>query len=104
MGFIGEEGKARLQPFEILPGVEQVMPVLAPYKLVSKEFKPESTQVEVSGGVVIGGKKISIIAGPCSIESREQMSSAADSVKKIGANILRGGAFKPRTSPYSFQG
>lgn len=103
IGVIGEEDILRVQPLEVFPGVEKVMPVLAPYKLVSREFKPEKTVVSV-GGVRIGGKKITIIAGPCSIESFDQLLKVAEAVKKAGATILRGGAFKPRTSPYAFQG
>lgn len=103
IGVIGEEDILRVQPLEVFPGIEKVMPVLAPYKLVSREFKPEKTQVSV-GGVKIGGKKIAIIAGPCSIESYDLLLKTAKAVKKAGATILRGGAFKPRTSPYAFQG
>lgn len=98
-----ERGKARLQSLESLPGVESVMPILKPYKLASREFKKENTNIRI-GNIVIGAKKIVIIAGPCSVESIEQMLAAAIAVKKAGATILRGGAFKPRTSPYSFQG
>ncbi len=103
IGVIGEEDKLRVQPLEVFPGVEKVMPVLAPYKLVSSDFKPEKTIVDV-GGVKIGGKRIAVIAGPCSIESPQMLLKIAKAVKKAGATILRGGAFKPRTSPYSFQG
>jgi 3-deoxy-7-phosphoheptulonate synthase len=88
---------------EAYPGVEKVIPVLAPYKLVSREFKPENTIIEVKG-ICIGANKVVVMAGPCSVESREQLATIAKEVKKAGANILRGGAFKPRTSPYSFQG
>ena len=103
IGVIGEEDILRVKPLEIFPGVEKVMPVLAPYKLVSREFKPENTVVETKG-VRIGEKKIVLMAGPCSIESYERLKSIAQEVKKTGTRILRGGAFKPRTSPYSFQG
>ncbi|RMF96937.1 MAG: 3-deoxy-7-phosphoheptulonate synthase [Candidatus Schekmanbacteria bacterium] len=98
-----ERGKARLQSLESLPGVESVMPILKPYKLASREFKSENTIIKV-GNVKIGGKKVVVIAGPCSVESYGQMLSAAKAAKKAGASLLRGGAFKPRTSPYSFQG
>ena len=98
-----ERGKARLQSLESLPGVESVMPILKPYKLASREFRKENTNIRV-GKIVIGAKKIVIIAGPCSVESIDQMLAAAVAVKKAGATVLRGGAFKPRTSPYSFQG
>ncbi len=104
VGVIGPEEIARIQPFEIFPGVEQVIPVLAPYKLVSREFKPQNTVVNIREGVSFGQEKIMVIAGPCSIESREQFSKVAEKVKQSGAHLLRGGAFKPRSSPYSFQG
>lgn len=104
IGVIGPEDKVRVQPLEVFPGVEKVMPVLAPYKLVSCDFKPERSVVEVTPDVKVGGKEIVVIAGPCSIESKEQLAGIAKEVKKTGAKILRGGAFKPRTSPYSFQG
>jgi 3-deoxy-7-phosphoheptulonate synthase len=103
IGVIGEEDILRVQPLEVFPGVEKVMPVLAPYKLVSKDFKPEKTVVDV-GGVKIGAKKIVVMAGPCSIENQQMFLKVAKHVKESGASILRGGAFKPRTSPYSFQG
>jgi 3-deoxy-7-phosphoheptulonate synthase len=80
-----------------------VVPILKPFKLVSRELKRENTEIDVDG-VVIGGREIQVIAGPCSVESREQILQIAETVKKGGANILRGGAYKPRTSPYSFQG
>ncbi len=103
IGVIGEEDLLRVQPLEIFPGVEKVMPILAPYKLVSREFKPADTVVEVDG-VKIGGKRLTVLAGPCAVENFELLLSIARSVKKAGASVLRGGAFKPRTSPYSFQG
>jgi len=103
IGVIGKEDILRVQPLEVFPGVEKVMPVLAPYKLVSREFKPEDTVIEVKG-VKIGGKKIVVMAGPCSIEKYDLLLETAKKVKEAGATILRGGAFKPRTSPYSFQG
>lgn len=86
-----------------LPGVSKVMPVLHPYKLAARETKHETTVVKCDG-VCIGGTKVVVMAGPCSVESEEQMEAAAQGVKKAGATILRGGAFKPRTTPYSFQG
>lgn len=103
VGLIGNEDQVRVQPLERLPGVEKVMPVLPPYKLVSREFHPENTVIEI-GDVKIGGEEIVVMAGPCSVESEESLLKIARSVKKAGASILRGGAFKPRTSPYSFQG
>lgn len=104
IGFIGPEDVLRIIPLEVFPGVERVMPVLAPYKLVSREFKREDSTIEVRGGVKIGGKKIVVMAGPCSVESHESILSVAKKIKEAGASILRGGAFKPRTSPYDFQG
>lgn len=103
IGIIGEEDVLRVQPLEIFPGVEKVMPILSPYKLVSREFRHENTVINVDG-INVGGKKIVVMAGPCSVESRELLLYIAKAVKKSGAAILRGGAFKPRTSPYSFQG
>ncbi|MCM8823568.1 MAG: 3-deoxy-7-phosphoheptulonate synthase [Candidatus Omnitrophica bacterium] len=104
LGVIGEEDRARLQPFEVFPGVEKVMPVLSPYKLVSREFKQEDSIIKINNEVSIGGKEIIVIAGPCAIESEEQLFKVAEAVKLAGAKVLRGGAFKPRTSPYNFQG
>jgi len=104
IGVIGPEDILRSQPLEAFPGVEKVMPVLAPYKLVSRDFKPQDSVIKIKGKLEIGGKKIVVIAGPCSIESEEQLREVATRVKAAGARILRGGAFKPRTSPYSFQG
>lgn len=98
-----ERGKHRLQALEALPGVEQVFPILKPYKLASKEVRPTPTVIECNG-VKIGGDNFSVIAGPCSVESREQIMETARIVREAGAHILRGGAYKPRTSPYSFQG
>lgn len=104
IGFIGPEDALRTIPLEVFPGVEQVMQVLAPYKLVSREFKKVNTVIKLPHNTTVGGKKISVMAGPCSIESYEGMLSIGKKVKSLGANILRGGAFKPRTSPYDFQG
>lgn len=104
IGFIGPEDVLRVTPLEVFPGVEQVIPVLAPYRLVSREFKKEPSIVKINEQIQIGGKKIFMMAGPCSIESLEGLRSIAKEVKKAGATILRGGAFKPRTSPYDFQG
>ncbi|RKY34903.1 MAG: 3-deoxy-7-phosphoheptulonate synthase [Candidatus Omnitrophota bacterium] len=103
IGVIGEEDKLRVQPLEVFPGVEKVIPVLAPYKLVSREFKPQDSIVKIKD-VEIGAKKIAIMAGPCAIESLESLREIASEISKTGVRILRGGAFKPRTSPYSFQG
>ena len=103
IGVIGEEDVLRVEPLEVYPGVEKVMPILKPYKLVSREFKGANSVVDADG-VRIGGKKIVVMAGPCSVENLEILMSIGRSVKNSGAAILRGGAFKPRTSPYSFQG
>jgi len=104
VGIIGPEDIVRLHPLDVFPGVENVIPVLAPYKLVSREFKPENSIVKIREGVEVGSKRIAIIAGPCSIESEDQITDIARKVKESGASILRGGAFKPRSSPYTFQG
>jgi 3-deoxy-7-phosphoheptulonate synthase len=103
IGVIGDERLVRRENFSLLPNVEEVIPVLKPYKLASREFHPADTVVEVAG-VQIGGKRIIVIAGPCSVESEEQMLQTARAVKAAGARLLRGGAYKPRTSPYAFQG
>ena len=104
IGAVGDErGKDRLQSIETMGGVESVFPILKPYKLASREVKPTPSVIQV-GEVAIGGPSIAIIAGPCSVESKEQICTTANLVKSAGANFLRGGAYKPRTSPYSFQG
>ena len=109
IGAIGDErGKTRLQYLEALNGVERVVPILRPYKLASIEVKDqkigERSAFKVGEDVVIGGPKITVMAGPCSVESRENLIGIARDVKAMGASLLRGGAFKPRTSPYAFQG
>jgi 3-deoxy-7-phosphoheptulonate synthase len=104
IGFIGPEDALRVIPLEVFPGVEQVLQVLAPYKLVSREFKKDNTVIKLPYNTTVGGKKIAVMAGPCSIEGYEETLSIAKKVKALGANVLRGGAFKPRTSPYDFQG
>ena len=104
IGAVGDDrGRAQLKSAEYLPGVEKTVPILKPYKLASREFKEESTIIPV-GDLVIGDSGFVVMAGPCSIESEEQLLECAYIVKKAGAQILRGGAYKPRTSPYSFQG
>jgi 3-deoxy-7-phosphoheptulonate synthase len=102
---VGEErGEARsLQHLESVSGVERVMPVLRSFKLASREVRPEGSIIDV-GGILIGGKRLAVMAGPCAIESGPQIEGAATAVKRGGAHLLRGGAYKPRTSPYSFQG
>jgi len=89
---------------ENMPGVENVVPILQPYKLASLEVKPEKTVIPVRNGTTVGGRDVVVIAGPCAVESEEQLIETARAVKAAGATMLRGGAFKPRTSPYSFQG
>ncbi|MBI1832928.1 MAG: 3-deoxy-7-phosphoheptulonate synthase [Planctomycetes bacterium] len=103
IGVIGDENKLQAEPLQAIPGVEQVLPIMKPFKLASREMHKKDTVVHV-GKVKVGGGALAMIAGPCAIEGREILDDIAGSVKKAGANILRGGAFKPRTSPYSFQG
>ena len=98
-----EREKYRLQALESLPHVEQVLPILKSFKLAGRETKPENTVIEI-GNTSIGGDIFCVMAGPCAVESREQILETAKAVKAAGAHILRGGAYKPRTSPYSFQG
>lgn len=101
---IGVTDKEKLiKSIEPLPGVEKLIPILHPFKLSSREFHPDDSVISVNGRL-IGGKDIAIIAGPCAVESREILLEIANKVKEAGAKFLRGGAFKPRTSPYSFQG
>lgn len=104
IGVIGPEDILRVTPLEVFPGVEQVMPVLAPYKLVSREFRKEDSVIDLGKGVKIGGRELVVMAGPCAIENLQTLHDIAVKVKKAGASVLRGGAFKPRSSPYSFQG
>jgi 3-deoxy-7-phosphoheptulonate synthase len=106
IGVVGDVGLRKEQVMDhlaVLPGVESVTPISKPFKLTSRDFHPEDTVIDV-GGTRIGGGSLTIMAGPCSVESRDQMLRTADAVAEAGATILRGGAFKPRTSPYSFQG
>ena len=102
IGVIGENTE-RVYGVSAMAGVEQVVPVHRPYKLVSREFHPDSSVVQV-GPVPVGGKRVVVMAGPCAVESREQVMEAAGVVNGLGLSVLRGGAYKPRTSPYSFQG
>ncbi len=104
IGFIGPEDVLRVTPLEVFPGVESVMPVLSPYKFVSREFRKESSEIRIKDGVSIGGKKLILIAGPCAVEDYDSLLAIATRIKAAGATVLRGGAFKPRTSPYDFQG
>ena len=103
IGVIGPEDKIREKPLGAFPGVESVTPVLKPYKLVSYEFRGTHSHVQI-GSVVVGARKFVLMAGPCAVESESQITAIAKEVRRAGARILRGGAFKPRTSPYSFQG
>ena len=103
IGVIGNERPFNREQMERMSGVERTVPVLRPFKLASREFHPHNTVFEL-GGVTFGGPEVVIMAGPCSVESREQVLETARAVKEAGAKVLRGGAFKPRTSPYSFQG
>jgi 3-deoxy-7-phosphoheptulonate synthase len=104
VGLVGNDGRVDASRLGALPGVQEVIHVSKPYKQVSREWQEESTVVRLPGGVAIGGNEIVAIAGPCSVESEKQIIETARQVKDAGAVILRGGAFKPRTSPYSFQG
>ena len=104
---LGAEGNASgidIEKMQSLPGVERVMRVSEPYKKVNRKYHPDGTVVEIAPGVTVGGKKLAVIAGPCSVESEAQITAIAREVKESGATALRGGAFKPRTSPYAFQG
>jgi 3-deoxy-7-phosphoheptulonate synthase len=111
VGVIGDEDKLHVEPLAAIPGVEQVLPILKAFKLASREFHPADSVIEVGASagpgvktVQIGGGALALIAGPCAIENAEVLETIAVAVKQAGANLLRGGAFKPRTSPYSFQG
>jgi len=104
VGLVGNDGRVDASRLEGLPGVQEVIHVSKPYKQVSREWKAEPTVVALAGGVTIGGSEVAVIAGPCSVESEQQIVEAARQVKEAGAVILRGGAFKPRSSPYTFQG
>jgi 3-deoxy-7-phosphoheptulonate synthase len=103
IGVIGDKTPLKNIPLELMPGVDKLVPIMESYKLVSRTFKQEDTVINVEG-VKVGGKELVIMAGPCSVENRDQIFEAAMAVKKSGAQFLRGGTFKPRTSPYSFQG
>jgi 3-deoxy-7-phosphoheptulonate synthase len=103
IGVIGDEDRLQAEPLEAIEGVEQVVPILKPFKLASREFHAEESVFDIKG-IRVGGGHLMMIAGPCAIESEERLFEIAEKVKEAGANVLRGGAFKPRTSPYSFQG
>ena len=105
IGAIGDKSAIELQTIQMLPGVSEIVPIRKPYKLVSREFKKQDTVVKIGKNLLVGGsQKIVVIAGPCSVEGKAEMLEVAKEVSKAGAQALRGGAFKPRTSPYSFQG
>ena len=104
VGVVGNDGRVDSSRIEALPGVAQVIHVTQPYKQVSREWRPENTIVTIAPGVEVGGNQVVLMAGPCSVESEEQIVTSAKAVRDAGASVLRGGAFKPRSSPYSFQG
>jgi 3-deoxy-7-phosphoheptulonate synthase len=101
---VGARREFDIRDIEVLPGVGEVHRISSPYKLVAKTFRPEGTVVRFANGMAVGGDQVIIMAGPCSVESREQLFAVAETVSRSGAKFLRGGAFKPRSSPYSFQG
>lgn len=103
IGAIGDKTLVKAHNISLMPGVEKIVPIMRPYKLVGRELKPDDTVVEIDN-IKVGDKKLVVMAGPCAVESEEQLFYTAQKVKEAGATILRGGAFKPRTSPYSFQG
>jgi len=104
LGAVGVRPDFDIREIEVLDGVKEAHRITSPYKLAGRSFRPEGTEIRFSNGVAIGGKEIIMMAGPCSVESRDQLFKVAERVAKAGAKALRGGAFKPRTSPYSFQG
>ncbi len=104
LGGVGAKTEFDTRVVELMEGVQEVHPVVAPYKLASRHFRPEGTVVDLGRGVRVGGKQVVVMAGPCSVEGMEQMEAIAELVSKQGVRVMRGGAFKPRTSPYSFQG
>ena len=101
IGVIGDKSKLEPGSLEVLSGVEKIVPIMESYKLASKQFRPEGTSFNVKD-VTIGGKELVMMAGPCAVESEEQVDTVAARVKAVGAKFLRGGAYKPRTSPYAF--
>ena len=104
LGAVGSVVDFDIRILELQPGVQEVHRISSPYKLAGRSFRPEGTVVKLANGIGIGGNEVVVMAGPCSVESREQLFSTAEAVSKAGAKVLRGGAFKPRSSPYSFQG
>ncbi|MGE5328892.1 MAG: 3-deoxy-7-phosphoheptulonate synthase [Deltaproteobacteria bacterium] len=103
IGVIGDKKRLNEIPLDLMPGVDKLVPIVESYKLVSKSFRPEPSVIDIKG-IKVGGKEIVIMAGPCAVESEQQIHDTAKAVRKSGAKFLRGGAFKPRTSPYAFQG
>jgi 3-deoxy-7-phosphoheptulonate synthase len=104
LGAVGSGIDFDIRILELLPGVQEVHRISSPYKLAGRSFRPEGTVVKLANGIDVGGNQIVVMAGPCSVETREQIFSSAEAISKAGAKVLRGGAFKPRSSPYSFQG
>jgi 3-deoxy-7-phosphoheptulonate synthase len=104
LGAVGARLDFDTRDIELLDGVREVLRISAPYKLASRQFRPEGSVIQLGKGVAVGGEQVVVAAGPCSVESEEQMESVASYVSKLGVRVLRGGAFKPRTSPYTFQG
>ena len=104
LGAVGSGIDFDIRIIELLPGVQEVHRISSPYKLAGRSFRPEGTIVQLKNGIGVGGNEVVVMAGPCSVETREQLFSTAEAVAKAGAKVLRGGAFKPRSSPYSFQG
>src|SRR6201997_1085970 len=104
LGAVGAGIDFDIRILELLPGVQEVHRISSPYKLAGRSFRPEGTIVRLPNGIEIGGKEVVVMAGPCSVESRDQIFRAAEMVSQAGAKVLRGGAFKPRSSPYTFQG
>ncbi|HEU5451076.1 MAG TPA: N-acetylneuraminate synthase family protein, partial [Terriglobales bacterium] len=104
LGAVGARVDFDVRQLEMLSGVQEVHRISAPYKLAGRSFRPEGTRIKLRNGLEIGGEQVVVMAGPCSVESREQLFTTAESIAKAGAKVLRGGAFKPRSSPYSFQG
>jgi 3-deoxy-7-phosphoheptulonate synthase len=104
IGLVGNDGRVDGSRLAALPGVQEIIHVTKPYKQVSREWKPETTVVRLPGGLTVGGEEVVVMAGPCSVESESQILEAARVVREAGATVLRAGAYKPRSSPYSFQG
>lgn len=104
LGAVGARADFDVRDVEVMPGVQEVHRISAPYKLAGRTFRPEGTVVRLKNGVSLGSTEVPVAAGPCSVESRDQLMRAAEAVSKAGARLLRGGAYKPRSSPYSFQG